>query len=77
MRLKKVSMVILMLAVILLSACGNESRWQDQYDLGMQYLTEGNYEEAIVAFSEAIEIDPNNALAGLYWTGQCLYGQRR
>lgn len=52
-----------LLAVILLSACGNESRWQDQYDLGMQYLTEGNYEEAIVAFSEAIEIDPNNALA--------------
>lgn len=56
-------MVILMLAMILLSACGNESRWQDQYDLGMKYLTEGNYEEAIVAFSEAIEIDPNNALA--------------
>lgn len=34
------------------------STWQDQYDLGMLYLSEGNYEEAIIAFTAAIEIDP-------------------
>lgn len=35
--------------------------WQTQYDLGVRYLSEGNYEEAIIAFTAAIEIDPKNA----------------
>ena len=35
--------------------------WQTQYDLGVRYLSEGNYEEAILAFEAAIEIDPKNA----------------
>lgn len=33
------------------------SGWQEQYDLGMRYLQEGNYEEAIIAFTQAISID--------------------
>lgn len=43
-----------------LCACGQmeETTWQEQYDLGVRYLSEGNYEEAIVAFTAAIEIDP-------------------
>ena len=32
--------------------------WQAKYDLGVRYLSEGNYEEAILAFEAAIEIDP-------------------
>ncbi len=32
--------------------------WQEQYDLGIRLLEEGNYEEAILAFTAAIEIDP-------------------
>lgn len=32
--------------------------WQDQYDLGLRYLSEGNYQEAILAFEMAIAIDP-------------------
>ncbi len=32
--------------------------WQTQYDLGVRYLSEGNYEEAILAFEAAIEIEP-------------------
>ena len=32
--------------------------WQEQYDLGVRYLSEGNYQEAIIAFTAAIEIDP-------------------
>lgn len=44
-------------------ACGQKaveeiSPWQEQYDLGIRYLSEGNYEEAIIAFTAAIEIDP-------------------
>lgn len=63
MRLEKTSVVFGMLLAILLSACNRESRWQKQYDLGIQYLTEGKYEEAIVAFNAAIEIEPNQVLA--------------
>lgn len=37
--------------------------WQEQYDLGVRYLSEGNYEESIIAFTAAIEIDPKRAEA--------------
>ena len=41
----------------------NVPTWQEQYDLGLRYLEEGNYEEAILAFTAAIEIDPKRAEA--------------
>lgn len=51
--------------ILLLSLCActqsAEERWQEQYDLGVRYLSEGNYEEAIIAFTAAIEIDPKRA----------------
>ncbi len=55
-----VAAVVVVLAVVLaLTQCKNETpEWQEQYDLGLRYLSEGNYEEAILAFSAAIEIDP-------------------
>ena len=37
--------------------------WQEQYDLGMRYLSEGKYAEAILAFTAAIEIDPKRSEA--------------
>lgn len=45
---------------LLLTACGRTSKaaWQEQYDLGVKYLSQGNYEEAIIAFTAAIDIDP-------------------
>ena len=51
--------------ILLLTACAQstEAQWQEQYDLGVRYLSEGNYEEAIIAFAAAIEIDPNRAEA--------------
>ena len=51
----------LLLAVLLLlslAACGGKGSWQEQYDLGMRYLNEGNYQEAVIAFEAAIKIDP-------------------
>lgn len=59
---KRVFTFFLLMAV--LSACGkNTPTWQEQYDLGIRYLSEGNYEEAIIAFTTAIEIDPKQAPA--------------
>ena len=51
------------LALVLgLCACGSKApTWQEQYDLGVRYLSEGNYQEAILAFTAAIEIEPNRA----------------
>lgn len=71
---RKVYFDILIL-ILLLCACGQtptgqtvnsgekEPTWQEQYDLGVRYLSEGNYEEAIIAFTAAIEIDPKQAPA--------------
>ncbi len=58
----------LLLAVLLLlslAACGGKNTWQEQYDLGMRYLNEGNYQEAVIAFEAAIKIDPKRPEAYL------------
>ena len=62
--MKRVSLFTLIFMLFLFtSACGKSAleKWQEQYDLGQQYLLEENYEEAIVAFTAAIEIEPNQA----------------
>ena len=41
----------------------DSSGWQEQYDLGVRYLSDGNYEDAIIAFTAAIEIDPKKPQA--------------
>ena len=46
------------LSIIFMVACSSSTSWQEQYDLGMKYLTEGKYEEAVFAFTAAIKIDP-------------------
>ena len=50
---------------VLLTACGQNTAaaWQEQYDLGMKYLNAGSYEEAVIAFTAAIDIDPKRAEA--------------
>lgn len=70
--------IVALLLIFSLSLCGCASNsattvngadkehimtWQEQYDLGVRYLSEGNYEEAIIAFTAAIEIDPKQAPA--------------
>lgn len=55
--------VCLILALLFLAGCGGagsaSAGWQEQYDLGIRYLSEQNYSEAILAFTAAIEVDPN------------------
>ena len=64
---KKCYIVVFLLLLLGLTACGKstEAKWQEQYDLGMKYVSEGNYEEAVIAFTAAIEIDPKSADAYL------------
>lgn len=52
--------ILAFILVLGLNACGQKAgtSWQEQYDLGVRYLSEGNYEEAVIAFTAAIEIDP-------------------
>ncbi|MCI8941381.1 MAG: tetratricopeptide repeat protein [Dorea sp.] len=65
--MKRAILVIIGFALLLgLCACAtaeNSTTWQEQYDLGIRYLSEGNYEEAIIAFTTAIEIDSKRAAA--------------
>lgn len=64
--MKRIALLISALAILLsVTACGGTAgtTWQEQYDLGVRYLSEGNYEEAIIAFTAAIEIDPKRAEA--------------
>lgn len=67
--MKKFLLGILLIAQLLpCTACGSKDTalsWQEQYDLGMRYLSDGNYEEAIIAFTAAIEINPKQADAYL------------
>lgn len=71
--MKKLLLPFLLIIAVSLSACSQnqETQWQEQYDLGIRYLSEGDYEEAIIAFTTAIEIDPKMpetylALGNLY-----------
>lgn len=63
--MKRILACVMVVGTILtmLNACGQntEAQWQEQYDLVVRYLSEGNYEEAIIAFTAAIEIDPSAA----------------
>ncbi|MBQ8604222.1 MAG: hypothetical protein IJ410_05230 [Oscillospiraceae bacterium] len=72
--MKKIISIILSLALVLsFTACGTkgEADWKEQYDLGMKYVNESKVEEAILAFSKSIELDPKQippyiALAEIY-----------
>ena len=55
--------IALLLMLCLLCGCSPAESWQEQYDLGVRLLSEENYEEAILAFTEAIRIDPKHVEA--------------
>lgn len=46
------------LAIILSVFDQTSPSWQEQYDFAVRYLSGGNYEETIITFTDAIEIDP-------------------
>ena len=60
--MKKIISLLTALALVPgLCACSAKSgstTWQGQYDLGLRYSSKGSYQEAIIAYTAAIEIDP-------------------
>ena len=57
---RTVSLLLALVLMLTLCGCGQKGSalsWQEQYDLGVRYLSEGNYEEAVIAFTAAIKID--------------------
>ena len=61
--------LLALLFVFALAGCGGAAAgdWQKNYDLGAKYLSDGNYKEAVTAFTAAIKIDAKQpkAYAGL------------
>lgn len=60
-------MVIVVAVIIGITMYNNSDavRLRKQLDLGQKYLSEMNYEKAVMAFNQAIEIDPRSADAYL------------
>ena len=57
MRYKTVPLLELMLLAIVTAAC-SENAAETAYDRGWEYLGQGDYENAIEPFSEAIRLGP-------------------
>lgn len=56
------AMCLWLCVMLAFTGCASKTEsYQDKYDLGVNYVSEGNYEEAIIALNAAIEIDPKQA----------------
>ena len=57
----KIRKLLITLTVILIAMCFfgcSTNKYQKNYDLGIKYLEQGDYENAIISLNAAIEIDP-------------------
>lgn len=68
MRKKKVILVLALIICFLAGIAGcsktvSSGNFQENFDLGVRYLEEANYDKAILAFTAAIQIDPKNTEA--------------
>ena len=58
-------LAVMLVVFGLLTGCGKsvEKQIAEQLELGNKYLTESDYEQAIVAFNKVIELDPKQVIA--------------
>lgn len=65
--MKKLKLIMLVVLILMITACGENEQKQiaEQLELGQKYLSELNYEQAIIAFQKVIELDPKNVEAYL------------
>ena len=56
--MKKKILSVILFAIVLFGtiAFTKAPTWQEQYDLGMRYLSEGNYEEALEVAREQVKV---------------------
>ena len=59
------AVVAAVIIVLTINSSGKDRKLQEQLDLGEKYISELDYEQAIVAYEMAIEIDPMSADAYL------------
>lgn len=62
---KSMSCMLICLLVFTFCSCGRSKTLDDYLELGAKYLLDGCYEEAIIAFNSAIEIDDKSIEAYL------------
>lgn len=55
--------LVMAIAVVFFWKQGSAERAQDKLDLAIKYLTENKYEQAILAYNDAIKIDPKEVKA--------------
>ena len=59
---KLISLALSVIMALSITACGKaEATWKEHYNLGVKYVSEAKYEEAIISFTKALEIDPKQA----------------
>ena len=70
---KALACMCFVLLMVLFASCGRsaEAQIKEQLDLGHKYMTELNYDQAVIAYNKVLEIDPKNveaylALADIY-----------
>ena len=56
----KIIFILALVGILLVGCKSKEARVQEQLDLGSKYMSELDYESAIVALNKAIKIDPKN-----------------
>ena len=62
---RKGYLAISIVLALALTACGASAKAKEHYDLGVKYISAGNYQEAILELTQAIEIDPKQVDAYL------------
>ena len=76
---KKTKIIVLVLLIVVVTVAvlagiflygGDARKLREQINLGQKYLSEMNYEEALVAFNQAISLDPRRCLYGP-WRQRC------
>ena len=76
MKLLNVPRIIFIVFVVslLLSCAGLKSKAvvQEEFDLGISLFNRGKYDDALLHFEKATELDPNFGLAYLYLGRSCL-----
>lgn len=55
--MKRSCLAVSIVLALVLTACGASAKAKEHYDLGVKYISAGNYQEAILELTQAIEID--------------------